>query len=167
MTSVNRHKRISRILIVLLILASFSCTNKNNFSFNDEIEPEGWSNFYKPAFTASINDTLLAYDISISLRNSHEYPFRNIFLFVTTKSPSGLRIKDTVEYQLADEKGRWYGNGLGDLHNLTVPFKTNILFPQTGDFSFTIEQGMRREKLPGITDVGLIINQRKQEGGKE
>jgi len=161
MTSANRQSGTFRILIVIILMLAYtSCTNQNNFSFSQEIEADGWSKYYKPSFTAEIRDTLSAYDISISLRNTHKYPFRNIFLFVTTTSPSGLSIKDTVEYQLADEKGKWYGKGLGDLHNLTVPLKTNILFPVSGEFNFKIEQGMRKENLPGISDIGIIIKQR-------
>ena len=160
MTGANKQTLSLQVVTVILLFFVASCSNKGNFLFNEAFPEEGWSKFHKPAFTASIGDTLSAYDISVSLRNTHEYPFRNIFLFITTTSPTGLSIKDTIEYQLANEKGKWYGKGLGDLHNVTLAFKTNIIFPESGDFSFKIEQGMRKDLLPGILDVGLIIKQK-------
>ena len=56
-------------------------------------------------------------------------PFRNIYLFVTTTSPDGKTITDTLQYNLADEKGKWYGKGFGDIHELNLPYKSNVYFP--------------------------------------
>ena len=111
-------------------------------------------------FTVEISDTLSAYDILFSIRNNHNYPYRNLFLFVTTKSPTGQFLKDTIEYQIADEKGNWYGKGLGDIHNLSVPYKDNVLFTVPGEYSFKLQHGMRTENLEGIIDIGLIIKKR-------
>ena len=33
----------------------------------------------------------------------------------------------------------------------------NIKFPYSGDYEVTIQQGMREDILPGITDIGLKI----------
>lgn len=155
------NNRIALSLVILFALLLSSCNHKDNFAFNEQLPDTGWSRFYKANFYAEVADSALAYDISVSLRNSYEYPFRNIFLFITTTSPSGQSIRDTIEYQLADERGDWYGKGLGDLHNLTLPYRTNVLFPSSGEYKFTIEQGMRKDNLIGIVDVGLIIKRRE------
>ncbi len=147
--------------VVLLALITFilfiSCNSKNIFTATEEIPDNSWSSYNKPVFTARISDTLQACNISITLRNTSEYPFRNIFFFVTTTSPKGLSIKDTVEYKITDESGRWLGKGLGDIHDLTLPFKTNIQFPLPGSYHFRIEHGMRTDNLKGIMDVGIRI----------
>ena len=57
----------------------------------------------------------------------HHIPFRNIYLFVTTTSPDGKSITDTLQYNLADEKGKWYGKGFGDIHELKLPYKSNVI----------------------------------------
>lgn len=155
------NNRITLFLAILLTLLLSSCIHKDNFSFNEQLPDTGWSRFYKAVFSAEIADSTMAYDISVSLRNSYEYPFRNIFLFISTTSPSGQSLRDTVEFQLADERGVWYGKGLGDLHNITLPYRTNVLFPSTGEYKFTIEQGMRKDNLKGIVDVGIIIKSRE------
>ena len=163
MINAARKRSLFALLIIIgLLHISSSCLRSNSFSFNEELPLEGWSKFHKPVFTAEITDTLNAYNILLSLRNSHEYPYRNIFLFITTSSPEGVSIKDTIEYQLADEKGSWYGKGLGDIHNLAVSYKSNILFPSAGEYIFKIEQGMRTDNLKGILDVGLIIRKKEK-----
>lgn len=160
MTGAGMTKLHNNLLLALILALLTSCNTGQRYSFNEEIPPEGWSKYNKPVFSAEINDTLQSYNILFSIRNSHNYPYRNLFLFVTTTSPSGDFLKDTIEYQLADEKGNWYGRGLGDIHNLSVPYKSNVLFPVTGEYSFRIEHGMRTDLLKGIVDVGLIIKQR-------
>ena len=154
--NILKHLFIS--LAILLLVAA--CGNRNYYSENSVIPAEGWSRYNKPLFKVEINDTTGAYDIILSLRTAHNYPFRNIFMFITTSSPGGYSIKDTLEYQLANEKGEWYGTGLGDMKSITLPYRTNIIFPEAGTYAFTIEQGMRREYLEGVTDIGLIIKER-------
>ncbi len=150
------------LLFVFLIILTASCNISKRYSFNEVFPAEGWSKYNKPLFNVGINDTLSSYDVLFSIRSSHKYPYRNLFLFVTTTSPAGQSIKDTLEYQLADEKGNWYGRGLGDIHNLSVAYKTNVIFPVSGEYRFQIEQGMRNDKLEGIIDFGLIIKERKK-----
>ena len=77
------------------------------------------------SFEATVKDTTNAYDINLIIRTDKSYPYRNLFLFIKTTSPEEISIKDSVEYYLADEKGNWYGSGLGDVNDLSVPYKTN------------------------------------------
>jgi len=161
MTVEGKNKYFSTLCILLLVALGSSCNGgSHRYSFNEDLPPDGWSKYNKPEFRAEIDDTSSSFDILFSIRNSHEYPYRNLFLFVTTTSPSGQFIKDTIEYQLADNKGKWYGKGLGDIHNLSVPYKNNVIFPVPGEYSFRLEHGMRSDRLEGIVDLGLIIKKR-------
>ena len=58
---------------------------------------------------------------------------------------------------LADDKGKRFGKGLGDVHELKLPFKTNAYFPTKGIYTFNICHGMRTENLKGVYDIGLRI----------
>lgn len=160
MTKIARTDKQGILIFIILTLVAFSCNTDKRYAINEVFPPDGWSKFNRPEFNIGINDTLSSYDILFSIRSNHKYPYRNLFLFVTTTSPEGISIKDTIEYQLADEKGRWYGKGLGDIYNLTLPYKTNVIFPVPGEYRFKIEQGMRTDMLEGIIDLGLIIKER-------
>ena len=109
------------------------------------------------AFKVPITDTINSNNVFFTIRNGSSYPFRNIYLFVTTTSPDGKRITDTLQYNLADEKGKWYGKGFGDIHELNLPYKSNVFFPKKGNYQFKIQHGMRIENLKGVYDFGLRI----------
>ena len=89
MINANKTAGILSVILFLLSMMTISCS-ENNISFNEEIPDEGWSRYHIPAFEASITDTADAYDILISIRNSYNYPYRNIFLFVSTTLPSWI-----------------------------------------------------------------------------
>jgi gliding motility-associated lipoprotein GldH len=109
------------------------------------------------AFKIPVTDTLNSNNVFFTIRTGSSYPFRNIYLFVTTTSPDGKSITDTLQYNLADEKGKWYGKGFGDIHELNLPYKTNVYFPLKGSYQFKIQHGMRVEDLKGVYDFGLRI----------
>ena len=118
---------------------------------------ETWKLIDIPSFKVLITDTLTSNYVSFTIRNGSSYPFRNIFLFVSTTSPDGKKITDTLQYNLADEKGKWYGRGFGDIHELNLPYKSNVFFPLKGTYEFKIQHGMRIENLKGVYDIGLRI----------
>jgi gliding motility-associated lipoprotein GldH len=110
-----------------------------------------------PVFRVPVSDTLKSNDIFFVLRTGSDYPFRNLFLFVTATSPDGKIMADTLQYYLADDKGKWYGKGFGDIHELKLPYRSNVYFPLKGDYTFRIQHGMRKEDLPGVYDIGIRI----------
>jgi gliding motility-associated lipoprotein GldH len=116
-----------------------------------------WELMNIPSFSVPVDDTINSHDVIFSIRTGSAYPFRNIYLFVQTTSPDGKFITDTLEYYLADEKGNWFGKGFGDIHELDLPYKSNVYFPVKGTYQFNIRHGMRIEDLNGVYDFGLRI----------
>jgi gliding motility-associated lipoprotein GldH len=145
------------LIPVLTACMLISCNNRRIYEKNYKI-PDGIWNSHNPiTFEVQIDDTISPHDLYINVRNAGLYPMRNLFIFVKTTAPSGHSITDTVEIMLADEKGKWYGKGLGDIWDLSQLYKQNIRFTQEGMYSFTYEQAMRMENLPFILDVGLRV----------
>jgi gliding motility-associated lipoprotein GldH len=116
-----------------------------------------WPLMNVASFTTSITDTLNSNNLFFILRTGSDYPFRNIYLFVSATSPEGRTITDTLQYYLADDKGKWYGKGFGDIHELKLPYKSNVFFPSKGEYIFRIQHGMRLEELTGVYDIGFRI----------
>lgn len=114
---------------------------------------------YDPAkYSCPVEDTISLYNIELSLRTSTDYPYRNIYLFVITTFPSGTAVTDTLHAMVTDEKGKWRGKGTGDVRELTIPFKSNVFFPETGDYHFRVLHGMRDTVLKGVYDLGMKIS---------
>jgi gliding motility-associated lipoprotein GldH len=123
---------------------------------------ETWKLMDIATFKVPIKDTLNSNNVIFTIRNGSAFPFRNIFLFVTTTSPDGKKITDTLQYNLADEKGKWYGKGFGEIHELNLHYKSNVYFPLKGIYEFKIQHGMRVEDLKGVYDFGLRIEKIKK-----
>ena len=149
--------RYPAVLILISVLLFSSCNNDVIYSDSAVMQDNRWDLFDVPVFDVPVTDTLNSNNVSFTIRTGSSYPFRNIYLFVTTISPDGKSITDTLQYFLADEKGRWYGKGFGDIHELGLPYKTNVYFPLKGVYEFKIRHGMRVEDLKGVYDIGLRI----------
>lgn len=123
--------------------------------------PDGrWERNWSPTFSFEVYDTLGPHDIYLDLRHTGDYPFSNIYTFVTLKGPGGGVLVDTVECLLADPTGRWYGEGGGFIRSYRkahVLYRMHNRFPRKGRFTITLEQAMRMDSLPGIIDVGVSI----------
>lgn len=150
-----------KLLIGLFILFLAACGRNILFTDSSEMPDKTWQISNIPEFSYNVSDSVSKTNVSFTIRTGSDYPFRNIFLFVTAISPDGKSITDTLEYELADEKGNWYGRGAGDIHELTLPYRTNVFFPLKGTYVFRIQHGMRAGDLKGVYDLGLRIEKIK------
>ncbi len=146
-----------QILILLFTISFYSCDKNVVFEKNVKLPENRWYQDKEVKLEAEIDDTISAHSIFINVRNAGGYQFSNLFVFLTTHTPSGKAERDTVELTLADASGKWLGDGLGDIWDNRLPFKRNFRFPEKGVYTFTLEQAMRVDPLPQIMDVGIRI----------
>jgi gliding motility-associated lipoprotein GldH len=149
--------RYSFLPVFLILLLTASCNKDVLYTDSIIIPSEAWALDYVPEFKADISDTASICNIYLTLRTGSAYPYRNIWLFVNTVSPSGKSITDTLQYMLADEKGKWFGKGFGDIHELDLPFRSGVYFREKGTYAFSVRHGMRNENLNSVYDLGLRI----------
>tara|TARA_R110000868_G_scaffold290568_5_gene550753 strand:+ start:571 stop:1044 length:474 start_codon:yes stop_codon:yes gene_type:complete len=148
-------------LLIALICTCFllACDQDIVFEENLKLEDAKWDRDELAQFEFEIQDSSLNYAIFLHFRHGGNYPYRNIYLFTRTESPEGKIAIDTAQMVLADARGKWMGKGIGDLFDYEFKFKEGPLFPEKGTYSFTIEQAMREQTLPEITNVGVSIKQ--------
>jgi len=108
---------------------------------------------------------------SVGLRIDRTYPLSNLSLIVRqTLTPTGQTAgdslppaertrTDTLSLNLTDARGLLSGQGINFLeYDLPLPHALSI---STGDsLTVRIVHDMRRDLLPGVTDLGLVL--RKQ-----
>lgn len=121
------------------------------------LEDYQWSLKDTLDFKVQIKDTSTAYQLSLKLRNKINYPYRNIWLLIQHKSPSGNLSSIKAEFQLAKKSGKWKGQGIGDLYDHRFPVRQNISLSEKGAHRFRIVHLMRKEKLSGVMNVGLQL----------
>jgi gliding motility-associated lipoprotein GldH len=144
------------LLLLSLILVT-ACGKKNMYLRNYPIGREGWPATEIKRFEVPVTDTKGAYTLYLQVRNDGRYESSNLWLFVTTHSPTGAMIRDTVECKLADEQGHWLGRGSGGRYSLEIPYRYSIRFPDAGTYLIEVEHGMRATVLTYITDLGIRI----------
>ncbi|GHU87849.1 gliding motility lipoprotein GldH [Bacteroidia bacterium] len=152
----NTYNR-KHILILLLLIVLSACSGKSDIYFQFKgIENAGWNKNTTYDFAVNITDTVSVYNIFLEIRNNESYSFRNLWLFVDLKTPEGNMRKDTVNCELADAMGEWYGKG-SNLHTLSLPYEQGFRFRIPGAYIYSIKQGMREDDLKGISDIGLRV----------
>jgi gliding motility-associated lipoprotein GldH len=138
-----------------------SCDNNRVFESYAPVPQEGWHKDSLLNYTLSIKDTSLNHNLYFNIRNSIDYSYSNIWLFVSITPPQGTTYTDTIEFSLASQSGKWFGKGHGKFRDNQLEYRKNIFFPTAGDFKFEIQHGMRKELLTGINDVGIRVEQVK------
>lgn len=138
-----------------------SCANDAVFFSYHSINKKGWNKDSVCTFDVQIDDATVAYNVYVNTRNTGEYPYQNLWLFIRQTSPDSVITTDTIEFYLADEFGKWLGNGVGSAFNMPVLYQQNYKFQKKGKYRFEIQQGMRDSILTGINDVGLKVEKAK------
>ena len=144
-------------IILIFSLLAFSCSSDVIFLDSVSMPEKNWSLTNEPVFRIPIENTSVSTDVSFSIRTGSGYPFRNIYLFVNTLSPDGKSLTDTLQFYLADEKGNWLGKGFGDVHELKLPYRTNVFFPEKGIYQVKVQHGMRAGDLKDVYDLGIRV----------
>lgn len=157
-------KSIQIVLLFVLVVGLTSCEKNRVFDAYKSIPDGTWHKDSIMKFSVSSNDTLSKNNIYINLRNNKDYDFSNLFLIVGIEFPNHYQIIDTLEYEMTSLEGRYLGNGMTDVKENKLEYKTNVTFPVSGIYQFRIQHAMRKTKsiegleyLNGITDVGLQI----------
>ncbi len=145
-----------KVFIVFFAIVVVSCSG-SYYEKSYTIENEQWNQDNLLQFNVNVDDIYARYNVYINVRNTTDYTYSNIFFFVSVLYPDNFCAIDTVEGILADPKGKWLGSGSGRYKNNRFLYKSNIMFPQTGTFVFTIEQAMREQSLQGIATIGMEV----------
>jgi len=152
--------KFTHILISLFVVCS-SCDTKYVFEDYKAISHEGWDRDTAIVFNMPVRNIDCSYKMYINVRNMGNYSKRNLWLLVNIKYPDGRLDRDTVEFYLADEYGRWKGKGIGDLYDSQFLYKKNVSFSAVGEYSVFISHRMKKNKLKGILDVGIQLESDK------
>ncbi len=149
---------ISIIPVFLIGLLMLNSCNSNLIITESKTIDGDWAKEDTIAFVFEINDTLTDFSFFINIRHSMEYKYRNIYFFVNTEFPNGSFSNDTIECVLADIRGKWYGNGLGEIKENKILIRNDLRFPVNGLYRFNFVQAMREDYLSGLSDIGIEIS---------
>ncbi|MCM1028975.1 MAG: gliding motility lipoprotein GldH [Pseudoflavonifractor sp.] len=120
-------------------------------SFSD-ITGRGWA--YSDTITF-ITDSVGG-QLTVAVRHSANYPYRNLWLEVTRPAPTtDATIRDTINLELADRFGLWLGTGIGPTRQVEAKVADNVRL-DSGNV-ITLRHIMRLDTLPGIEQAGIFV----------
>lgn len=109
-------------------------------------------------FEFKVEDPTLPKDLIFVIRNNNDYPYSNLFVKAYIKDQNQrVFAQDTLNYVLAKPNGEWLGEGFGETKEIKFLFKKRYRFPHKGTFVIGFNHAMRVNRLNGIEDVGIII----------
>lgn len=156
----------NKTLLLLISMIFCCCSNEIGFyEFKDF--SDGWKS--SETVTFIINKTPdLEGDVFINLRNDNNYMYSNIFL-ITSLIKDGVEIrKDTLEYLMTDKKGKFLGNGFGNVKESILYWQEDYPFSSKSKYSLSMNHAVRKngkqfgmKVLPGILSVGVSIIYKK------
>lgn len=148
----------NKIIVILfaVALASTSCNRRTIFSHYEHTPTSGWEANDSLTFSLSPVRHDGLYEETVGLRISSAYPFMGLTLVVDQKViPSGIRHLDTIHAHLINRDGTIQGHGISYFQ---YEFQLRRLQLNANDsLHFCIRHNMKREILPGVSDVGITI----------
>ena len=150
-------------LLILIFGSLFltSCINNDVYLKYKTITTNGWNKDSLCTFDIQIKDTAALYNLYVNIRNRGEYPYQNLWLFLSKKSPDNVQSKDSIECYLADNRGKWLGSGIGSVLEMPVLYQQKVKFSKAGIYQYKISHGMRDSVLIGINDIGMRVEKVK------
>ena len=140
------------IALIALTVSLTSCRRDIVYSQFVSIPSEKWQIDSVAHFEYAITDTDNDYRMLVYVRHTERYPYQNMWLFVGDSLH-----RDTIEFYLADDRGKWLGNKHHGFIEMPVLLEENYHFADTGKYFLTVQHGMRDSILRGVTDIGLEI----------
>lgn len=146
---------VAGVLFSLLI----SCSEGEVYYHFHPVEKGKW---YRDSTLTFMMDSLnikpgSAYDVTIEISSGHIYPYRDLWLRIDHNLADTLFRTDTLQYQLANEHGKWLGSGVGGLNQLSLPYLTSVRLDTAHWYRLRIQQVMHDDPLVGIEKVGLKV----------
>lgn len=152
------------LFLGLLVLTFSFCSNKTIFTEYQSLSNSIWKANEKKIFQFEIKDTILPKNMFINIRNNSQYEYSNLYVITSLQFPNGTEIVDTLQYEMADVTGQFLGQGFTEIKENKLFYKEQKVFPESGEYTFSIYQAMRKNgetkpvaELKGIQDVGISI----------
>ena len=145
--------------VACVAMALSSCNTDVVYDKYNHTPLAGWEKNDTLAFDVPAMKESGRYRLELGLRTSTSFPFTGLSLVVEhTVEPRHMLYTDTVNCRLADDKGNVLGKGVSCFQYSFIVSDVDL---RKGDsLHVCVRHIMKREIMPGISDVGLKITRR-------
>lgn len=151
---------VAALMIVFMGGLTGSCLENKIYDHYFPTDIDGWDKSHELTFEIPPIEKSGVYEEQIGVRYNKLYPFMTLSIIIEqTVYPDAKVLIDTLNCEMMNKRGGLIGKGL-NLSQIQVPLRQ--LYIQQGDsIHFRIRHNMRRDILPGISDLGLMITLQK------
>lgn len=143
-------------LLFVLPLLLFSCQSDEipvgAYSFKDNM----WNQKVKPFYELELTDTTNVYDFFITLRNTTDFKYSNLFIYVEEIPPFGPSVRTRHEIPIANADGSWIGTKTGTIIENNYLVKRGKV-PFIGKYKFIIEQAITDQEVTEVLDISFQV----------
>lgn len=150
---------VTSLILTVVCVAFAACDRLPVYSHYEHTSSNGWEKNDTLSFSVSPVKEAGYYQEELGLRINEDYPFQGLCLVIQqTILPSGYRHNDTLNCTLIDKSGRVKGSGI---KHFQYNFHVNTIRLTEGDsLHILVKHNMKREIMPGITDIGFRIEKK-------
>jgi len=151
-----RKAGLGLVLIGLLLLAA--CNQPFLYERQSNIPGASWRSLDTLQFKLEIPDDTSSYYLVATIRHTHQYEFRNVWIKLGLKAP-GQDSTVFTDFNLPlATTDNWLGTGMDDVYERRVRlFQNPVRFNKKGTVTFTLQQIMREDPLQHILQAGLRL----------
>lgn len=149
-------KHFLRFLVLATGLLLCACGRQKIYSHFEHVSDTGWEkvdtiDFYVPPVVESG-----IYQEALELRVDNSFPFQSLTMEIAqTIIPEGRKEQFSKVCSIIDQNGNMMGAGIS-LFQYTFPIN-DIKLNRGDSLHITVVHSMKREIMPGITDVGITL----------
>ena len=144
-------------VIVAYVFAS--CTTDTVYDTYDHTPLSGWEKNDTLSFDVPKMKQAGVYSQSLGVRMTEIFPFTSVSLIVQqTVYPSGKVVTDTIKCPITDSRGNFLGDGVS-AYQYSFPIR-EISLNKGDSLHICVRHNMKREILPGVSDIGVKIVKR-------
>lgn len=135
------------------------CDNNTVINSYQTTPIDGWEKSDTLTFIIPRMKESGAYAAELGVRINSSIPFKSVTMIIDqTVFPSNKTRSDTVVCRFVDNKGKILGHGVNS-YQYSFPV-ANMLLNKGDSLNIKVHHYMRRNDLPGISDIGIKITKR-------
>ncbi len=152
-----RAKSLEILSLLAACIMVFSCSRSTVMHSYRNVPVEGWDQSDALSFSLDTVREGGVFNVDVGVRTTNDYPYQKLWLAVVAElSNPDTVFADTVACVFADKNGVRSGNGTNmyqyDFNLGSVELEKG----QTG--KFVVHHIMRREIIPGVSNIGLRLS---------
>lgn len=135
-----------------------SCSGGHDYAESFSPEKGCWEMADSVMLSIDIEDTTQQWNLVFPLEFNEDYPYSNLYVQLTTRTPKGESGKSTFRFTLMDEMGNWYGTESGANTLFSGSVGPGVKFQEKGKYTFVLKHFMRDDQLCGVLEAGIALD---------